>query len=455
VSGNYDQIVVLSLVQINAERASTPGPHAGTDRCPGVLEVHRADDGGLVRMRVPGGMLAAGTLAAVAGWAEDLGNGRIELTVRSNLQLRGIAPGAEHELAARLTAHGLLPSPAHDKARNVTASPMSGRDALGAIDVRPLVGALDRALCAEAGLAELPGRFLFALDDGRGDVAGTGADAGVLGLPGDRVALLLGGLDTGLRLPVVSAVPALLEVASAFLRQRPDPRTWRIAELPGGPLSLLDDLVRLPGMVRADPAEVPAHDVDAPLGRIGQSGGLVALAVSVPLGELTPNRCRALAAAAHRDLVLMPGRSVLLPDLTPECATAVAPGLVAAGLILDHGSPLLGVSACTGRPGCARALADVRADATRLCAGPVSSVSVSAATTASEGDGSDDRPGAARRTAVHWSGCARRCGRPTGPVIDVVAEPEGYQVFRDDRPIAAGTDAGAAHGAAIRARCLR
>jgi hypothetical protein len=36
-----------------------------------------------------------------------------------------------------------------------------------------------------------------------------------------------------------------------------------------------------------------------------------------------------------------------------------------------------------------------------------------------------------------------------------VAEPEGYQVFRDDRPIAAGTDAGAAHGAAIRARCLR
>lgn len=439
-AGHYDRAVVLSLVQLNAERPAPvrpgPGPHAGPDRCPGTLEVHRADDGGLVRVRVPGGMISSATLAAVAAWAGELGNGRIELTVRSNLQLRGIAAGSERELADRLAAHGLLPSPAHDKARNVTASPLSGRDGLGVIDVRPLVGELDSGLCASPELARLPGRFLFALDDGRGDVAGPGADAGVLGLPGDRVALLLAGLDSGLRLPVGSAVPALLDVASAFLRRRPDERTWRVTELPGGPMSLLEDLENLPGAFRADPVAVPVHEVVGHVGRIEQTDGRVALALSVPLGELTPDRCRVLAETAGRsarhDIVLMAGRGVLLPDLDPELVDAAGAALEAAGLILDPGSPMLGVSACTGRPGCAKALADVRADASRV---------------PSAGEG--------RGLPVHWSGCARRCGRPTGPVVDVVADLGGYQVFHDDRPVTTGADSAAAHAAATRARYPR
>lgn len=444
--GHYDRAVVLSQVQLSGGGLGTersagapelPDPHSGADRCPGALEVHRADDGGLVRVRVPGGLLAATTLASVAAWAEELGNGRIELTVRSNLQLRGIAPGAERELSARLAAHGLLPSPAHDRARNVTASPLSGRDDLGAVDVRPLVADLDARLCATPDLARLPGRFLFALDDGRGDVAGMSADAGVLGLPDDRVALLLAGLDTGLRLPLASAVAALLEVASAFLRRRPDERTWRVAELPGGPLSLLDDLAGpdgvggSPGAVRVDPMVVPVPDDGSRVGRIVQADGRVALAVSVPLGELTPDRCRALARTARHEVVLMAGRGVLLPDLAPEEVGEAEVALEAAGLILDPGSPLLGVSACTGRPGCAKALADVRADA---------------ALPPSAGQGQ------ARGLPVHWSGCERRCGRPPGQVVDVVADPGGYQVLRDDQPVTAGADGARAHAVATRAR---
>jgi precorrin-3B synthase len=350
----------------------------------------------------------------------------------------------------------LLPSPAHDKARNVTASPLSGRDGLGTLDVRPLVGELDRALCAAPELAELPGRFLFALDDGRGDVVGMAADVAVLGLPGDRVALLLAGQDTGLRLPSDAAVTALLEVASAFLRRRPDQRTWRVAELPGGPLSLLDDLGPLAGAAlvpaETERVEMPARDGRAPVGRIDQAGGLVALAVSVPLGELTPARCRALADAASGEVVLMPGRGVLLPDLTPERAASAALRLQTAGLLLDPASPLLGVSACTGRPGCAKALADVRSDAVRGSAGPAAEAgSVGEAGPAPEAGGQRGLP----VLPVHWSGCARRCGRPTGPVVDVIADCEGYQVLRDDVPVMAGADGASAHAAATGARCSR
>ena len=51
---------------------------------------------------------------------------------------------------------GLLPSATHERVRNIVASPLSGR-AGGNLDVRPWVGELDAAICAEPRLAELGG----------------------------------------------------------------------------------------------------------------------------------------------------------------------------------------------------------------------------------------------------------------------------------------------------------
>lgn len=414
--------------------ASPAAAHTGADRCPGGLAVHQARDGGLARIRIPGGALPARVLAALGDWSNELGNGRMELTGRGNLQIRGLAPGAEDELATRLTGHGLLPSPAHDRARNVLASPLSGRDGRGFSDVRALVTELDRRLCASVELAELPGRFLFALDDGRGDVAGLGADATLLGLPADRMGLLLGGRDTGLRLRARAAVSGLLAAAHAFLRGRADERVWRVSELPGGPMCLLPEIESVvgPDARSGDPVVVPRRDPSGPAGRTEQADGRVALAVHVPLGELTAARCRLLAALAGAEVVLTPWRGVLLPDLTPSVVAAAMHRLAGAGLVVDPTAPALGVSACTGRPGCASALADVRADAlTDIDLIP--------------GTGGVGLP-------VHWSACARRCGRPSGPVVDVVAGERGYQVRRDDELLFSGAAAASVRDAAARAR---
>jgi precorrin-3B synthase len=377
-----------------------PGPIAArplrdrADACPGALQTHAAADGRLARVRIPGGTLTVAQLRALSGAAHDLGDGALELTSRGNVQLRGLRPGTEAGLGDRLAAAGLLPSATHETARNFLASVLSGR-AGGGLDVRPWVSAFDAGLCADPALAALPGRFLAAFDDGRGDVAGSAADVGLLALDADTVALLLAGTDTGLRTTSDGAVPLALAATRAFLDERASQggTAWRVAELVEGPARIAAAL----GGVRHAPVAVPAVPLTGPAGVMAQDDGRTALAAVVPLGRLTADQAELLAATAVRDLQVTPWRSVVVPDL-PD--TAAAGSLTAAGLVLDPVSPWLRVTACAGRPGCAKSLADVRADATgAVLAGTL--------------------PAAGARQ--HWAGCERRCGRPRGDVVDVVA----------------------------------
>jgi len=381
---------------------TVPAPaRTRADACPGALQTHGAADGGLARVRVPGGALTSEQLRVLATSARDLGDGALELTSRGNVQLRGLRPGVEPELGDRLAAAGLLPSATHETARNVLASVLSGRSG-GLVDVRPWVPAFDAALCADPALAELPGRFLAAFDDGRGDVAGAGADVALLALDAGTVALLLAGTDTGLRSAPADAVALALAATRAFLTERAAQggTAWRLGELADGPARIAATLGGSP----VQPVPVPGPPPSGPAGPVRQDDGRTALVAVVPLGRLTAAQADLLAGVAGTDLQLTPWRSAVLPDLADAAA---APALEAAGLVLDRGSAWLHVTACAGRPGCAKSLADVRADVS----GAVAAGSLPA--------------GGARQ---HWAGCERRCGRPVGAVVDVVATADGYRV---------------------------
>lgn len=326
--------------------------------------MHQAADGGLARVRVPGGTLTNAQLRTLAEASADLGDGGLELTSRANIQIRALAEGAEIDLAVRLREAGLLPSQTHERVRNIIASPLG--------DDQHLVEAIDRALCARPELAELPGRFLITVDDGRGDVSGLGGDVGLHGN-----ALLLGGCDTGLR--VSDPVDAVIKAALEFQAIRGD--AWRLAEVPQG-IERITAALGTPGAERIQVGPVSAR----PIGRIGD-----VTVAAVPLGRLSEEQARRLC-----DLVpwirLTPWRSVVLPAVDTDIA-----------LITDPDSPWHGVTACAGRPGCAKSLADVRADA--------------AAWVGTRKD----------RIPVHWSGCARRCGKPAGKVVEMIATGDGYR----------------------------
>lgn len=369
-----------------------------TDACPGALQVHQAADGALVRVRLPGGMITAAQLSALATVSTTFGAGTLELTVRGNLQLRAITdvPAAAQAIADA----GLLPSATHERVRNIVASLLTGR-AGGRADVRPWVSALDAALCADPALMELGGRFWFSIDDGRADVSGLCADVGVhVGEQG--CALLLMGRDTGLRMAVDDVVPTLTGVARRFVETRG--KAWRINEL--------DDVANLvPGADLATPTFEPV--TRPPIGWIVQDlpgqEGRVALGAAVPLGVL-PARVAQYLAAIEAPMVMTPWRSVLVCDLDDGVADVALRVLAPLGLVFDENSPWLDVSACTGSPGCAHSAADVRADAANTV--------------------ETDRATAPASRHRHFVGCERACGSPpTGQVL--VATGDGYRMLRD------------------------
>ena len=300
------------------------------------------------------------------------------------------------------------------------ASPLAGLDR--GPDLTGIVRALDDALCARPRLAELSGRFLFAVDDGRGDVAGLGADVvatvrpdGAVvnglsvrqaGVPGNDVlasgALNTGSADTsGMRDGIVAA---MLACAEAFLDLRAElgSAAWRIADLPGGAERVRAAVSARLGLA-ACPEERGAAATVRPVGLVAaQEAGRDSVVLLAPLGRLTAAQVSWVAdRVAGQAARITPWRSVVLPHL------ADAPGVLreAAGLGFgtDEASPWLRVTACAGRPGCASALADVQADAAGFAA---------------------RWPG----RIVHVSGCARHCGRPAATEVDVTATSEGYQV---------------------------
>ncbi|MFN6546695.1 precorrin-3B synthase [Mycolicibacterium nivoides] len=369
------------------------------DACPGALTVHQAADGALVRIRLPGGMVAAAQLTALAEVAEQFGSPAMELTSRGNIQIRAVSD--TDAAAAALAGAGLLPSPTHERARNIVASPLSGRSG-GVIDIRPLVTDLDRAIQADPALAGLPGRFWFSLDDGRGDVSGIDADAGVHARDDGTCALLLAGRDTGVRLDTGEAVATLITVARRFVDIRG--KAWRITELDDHS-ALLDGLT-----ADAPPGATWPPTVTPPVGWIEQRDKRVALGAAVPLGVLQARTAHFLAAI-EAPLVITPWRSVLVGDVTEGVADASLRVLAPLGLVFDENSPWLRVSACTGSPGCAKSATDVRADAADAVNAPAQA----------------DSAGPRREIHRHFVGCERACGSP--PTAEVlIATEDGYRL---------------------------
>ena len=385
--------------------SSTP---VAVDRCPGLLRPHLAVDGAVVRIRLPGGRISGAALAGLGAAADTFADGHLQLTSRANLQLRGVPVDEAGEVPDALVdavrSAGLLPSDSAELIRNIVCSPLTGRIG-GLADLRPVVEQLDQLLRETPALTALSGRFLFGLDDGRGDIVGTGSDVGVLAVSASSVALVAGGY----RGPVVGledAAARVVDLALRFLdRRAAAPESWHVAELPGGGEALLAAVSGT--LADAAAPAVPSAGQAPRYGAHQQSDGRSALSLVVPLGRLTQAQVGAVVQAAaygSGELIVTPWHGLVVSDLpmAPSSAevTALAASLTAAGLPSTADSGWIGVTACTGAPGCGRAGGATAPVAARIAA------SVNA-------------------HPVHVVACERRCGAPAVAHREVLVDSTG------------------------------
>ena len=407
------------------------------DRCPGVLALHCAEDGSLARIRLPGGRISPSQLEAVAAAAE-IGSGLVELTARANLQVRGLPAAAGAELAGLLGGAGLLPSPAHDRARNVLASPLAGRHPRSLAATDEVVLELDHGLCGDPALAALSGRFLFSVDDGSGLALGHGADLTLVATPSTRrassaFALTIAGTPTTARAAPPEAAGMALRAARAFLEVRAEhgEDAWRMREIADGAERVARRIgARTQAAVAVPRAKPGGRDHVLP-GRLAQSDGRAAVTALAPLGRLDRGAVGELAAVIRTyggDVRLSPWRTLTVVDLAKPRADALARALETLGLVVSAASGWAGLSTCAGLGFCGNARLDVQAAAERRAA-----------------ERDEGAP------TEHWSACERRCGEAPNVSIAVSAGGCGLAVRAAgrDRKVSTAAEALALLGAEV------
>ncbi|WP_087086496.1 precorrin-3B synthase [Caballeronia catudaia] len=396
---------------------STLSP-ARASACPGLMRIVPARDGGLARLRLPGGALSAQAARAVARAARECGSGVIEVTNRANLQLRGIRDDAHTELVKIALAAGLGPmTPAGDDIRNVMLSPLASDE------TRALAADIIAAMQTDAALHALSPKFALQLDGGER-----------LAMPDHPHDLWLSAIDDGARFAFGLAGTIRQHASGAIAREELVPFvsdvTRRFLALALPDEHRMRDLLARIGIARfleafafdagIDTWQRAPADASLRLGAHEEPHRATWYAgAQTRLGRLEADTLDALAdlAATHAEgrLTMTPWQSVLIPGIALDDTQAVLRRLRALGLATDPRDPLARLIACAGSAGCVKGHADTKADALRLA--PLLP--------------------AHDTNSVHLSGCERSCAaaHPV-PVTLYAVAPGRYDLHRDDRAVA-------------------
>ncbi|KND58725.1 Cobalamin biosynthesis protein CobG [Candidatus Paraburkholderia schumanniana] len=335
------------------------------------MRIVAARDGGLARLRLPGGELSAAAARAVARAARTCGSGVIEVTNRANLQLRGIRDDAHAALVEIALDAGLGPATASgDDIRNVMLSPLASGQ------TRALAAAILDAMQADASLHALSPKFSLQLDGGE--------RLAMLDHPHD---LWLSAIDDGARFafgfagtmprhahdaPASGAIPRseVLPFVMKMLR--------RFLALATSEEHRMRDLLARIRVERfldfhAEVRSWRRESADASL-RLGAHEephrATWYAGAQTPLGRLDAITLEALAdlGTTHAEgrLMMTPWQSVLIPGIAAHDAPEVLQRLRALGLTADPRDPFARLIACAGSAGCAKSRADTKTDAYRL-----------------------------------------------------------------------------------------
>ncbi len=351
----------------------------------GLFYVAPAQFGFMCRLRIPGGIMSAFQMRALADIADECAGGYTTVTTRANLQLREIPAEKPIELLMRLNDIGIFPrGSGADNVRNITGSPTAGIDPDELIDTRPHARAIHHFLLRHPELTGLPRKFNIAFDGGgripvledTNDVAFTAcrvADGhGVP--PGIYYRLALGGItghrDFAKPTGVIATPDEVNDICQGILRvfiasgSRTDRKRARLKYV-------LDDwgfdkfLAEVEAVIGRTLTRVDAAAMTHPVrqdrfGHIGvhaqKQDGLYYVGVVLPVGQIPSAAMRGLADIAERygsgTIRLTVWQNLLISDIpAARLADAIA-AIEALGFSTEAKGLRAGLIACTGSAAC-------------------------------------------------------------------------------------------------------
>lgn len=387
--------------------------------CPGLSRMVMAKDGAIARIKLRLGRLSADQARSIAAIAERSDAGAIELSIRSNIQLRGIAPEHWDNVVSALHDAGLgAENSGADDIRNVMVSPTAGIDRGQIADVTELASsALDTLQANEAFYALSP-KFSLQIDGGEdcamvshpGDIWLSAMDRKTyaFGLASSPDKPALGTIDARHALPFTEAL------LHRFLQQGSFARMKHLFETIS-PSQFLADLEReltFP-ILSANGWKRKAPTAFSHLGANRQRDGSTYIGTMPLMGRLTPRQLSALADLSESvkgELRLTPWQGVILPYVNETRVIDLTQKLRSLGLEMTAEAPHARLRACSGSSGCASALADTQTDGGKL------------ATRLSPGTSS-----------VHITGCAKSCAALAPLPHTLLARSAGrYDLYRQE-----------------------
>ncbi|MBL9085004.1 MAG: NirA family protein, partial [Planctomycetales bacterium] len=351
-------------------------------------------DAFMTRLRFPGGLITAHQMRGVADIAEQFGGGYADVTTRANLQVREIPARHATDVVMALTDLGIINrGSGADNIRNVTGSPTAGIDPDELIDTRPLTKAMHHYILQHPEMYGLPRKFNIAFDGG-GTISSL-ADTNDIGFTAVRVVddhpdvpagvyfrLELGGIsghkdfarDTGVLLRPEECVPAAAALVQAFseLGDRTDRKKARLKYVLDaigfdGFLAAAEKYYKKPWRRFALEKCVVRRTADraAHLGVHSQKQpGLSYVGVVLPVGRMTVEQVRGLAAIADRHgsgmIRLTVWQNLLISDVPQERVETVKTEIEQLGLHWSATNIRAGLVACTGNGGCKFAAANTK-----------------------------------------------------------------------------------------------
>lgn len=433
---------------------------AEPNTCPGLFYGTSAQDGFLIRIRTPAGLLNHQQGRAIATLVEQWGSEVIQVTNRANLQVRSICTAPTPEVFQTLQSLRLAAQdPRVDHLRNLMTSPTAGIDPQELIDTRPFIQALEAYIQCHPELAGLPAKFSIGIDGGGAVGIGTRSKipwehryneiqlSAVLvehqvdqstNLPSGIFFRLALGADKQLCdtqvliLPedCISVIAALATVYLDYVNQAPQsqkkPRMKHLLQDWGVEKYLQQVNRQLSPPLR----QVTDRLMPLPTRRYGhlgihpqQQAGLSYIGVSLRLGQLTAIQLLGLVQLSETfgsgHLRLTPWQSVILPDISNEQVPGVLQNLSSLGLSVFRNQVDAAIVACAGKLGCAEGATQTRPHALALA------------------DYLSQRLMLEYPVNIHLTGCTKTCAQPSpaeitllGTTIEQDGEMvEGYHVY--------------------------